>query len=86
MNKIDKYLIEGVNWKNDPWKARDGLQAKLVDLGHKIVDIIQPSESLFFYDKNPKHVKAIGQQIQIIEKAVNDLESAINKASKIKIF
>jgi hypothetical protein len=84
LEKLEKYLGEATNWKNDPWGAREELVKRVSVLGNKIDESIQPSETQFFYDKNTKHINRIGKQITTIDKALTGLEKAIETAIKIK--
>jgi len=68
-------LTEGkINWKNDPWGARDELVEKGQKLLKNIQENINPSESLFFYDKNQKHINGIGKAITALDKSISQLE------------
>ena len=42
MDKVNKYLTEAKDWKNDPWGARDEMADKLDSLKSEIQNIINP--------------------------------------------
>jgi hypothetical protein len=69
----EKYLTEGTNWKNDPFKARDELAERAYKISKKIENIYI-SESQFFYDKNKKHIDDVGKKLMALEKAIASME------------
>ena len=73
-------LVEGMkrDWKNDPWGARNDLVARLSILQNRISDI-SPSETMFFYNKNQKHINEIGKKLTALDKGISKLEDIAKK-------
>lgn len=76
-----------MKWENDPFKFRDGLAAKLVDLGHKIRNI---SISERYYPGDVDSSKAeymyVNRVLKILDDAVFKFETEVMKANKIKKY
>jgi hypothetical protein len=51
----------------------------------KVKDLISDiyiSESLFFYDKNEKHIKSVGKKLSALDYAIKNLEEVAKKQYK----
>lgn len=86
IEKIDEFLVERVEkeWGKDPYQYKRNLELLLKEYARWIMNI--PVSDRYFrgVDHSPKEKAYIDRVYKMIGTAVKNLDSAINKAKKIK--
>ena len=90
IDRIDKFIGEETKklneeqWSKNPYQYKRDLAAMLVDMGHWIRNINVSDRYYPGVDHSPKEKAYVDKLFKLIGTAVKNLDSAINKAKKIK--
>jgi hypothetical protein len=72
-------------WSRDPYQFKRDLAARLVDMGHWIRDIPVSDRYYTGVDHSPKEKAYVDKVYKLIATAVDNLDTAIQKAKKIRL-